>query len=297
MSTFSFNSAAQRGQVLLIVVLVMVVALTVGLSVATRSITNVRTTTEEENSQRAFSAAEAGIERVLKDPTSPLANVDLGNQSMINTVSVAQITKPAATSLLLNNSDPALKDIGVDVWFADHTVTGQVDTSDTGLWRDGSATGASVSFLWGRTTANCELDIAALEIIFLWKDTGNNLVTTHQTIDPCVSRAVLNGFTSGNTGAGGGAQGGIPNITITTTTEHNLGYKVTFPNLTRLILARVVPLYKSSRLAVDATGLPSQGQIITSTGSSGETFRKITVAKPYPQIPTELFSVLFSPNR
>ena len=52
----------QKGQILLLVVLVMTIALTIGLSLATRTITDIRTTTEEENSQRAFSAAEAGIE-------------------------------------------------------------------------------------------------------------------------------------------------------------------------------------------------------------------------------------------
>ena len=56
----------QKGQVLLVVVLVMVVALTVGLSLASRSITNLRITSDDENSQRAFSAAEAGVERAVK---------------------------------------------------------------------------------------------------------------------------------------------------------------------------------------------------------------------------------------
>jgi hypothetical protein len=61
----------QKGQILLISLLVLVVALTVGLSVVTRSITTVRTTSEEESSQRAFSAAEAGIEQALVSNTSP----------------------------------------------------------------------------------------------------------------------------------------------------------------------------------------------------------------------------------
>jgi len=55
----------QSGQALLIVILVMVIALTVGLSVAVRTTTNIRTASEDENSQRAFSAAEAGVSKRL----------------------------------------------------------------------------------------------------------------------------------------------------------------------------------------------------------------------------------------
>ena len=59
------KSAVKPGQVLILVLLVVVVALAVGLSVASRNITNVRTSTQTEESQKAFSAAEAGIESIL----------------------------------------------------------------------------------------------------------------------------------------------------------------------------------------------------------------------------------------
>lgn len=57
----------QEGQTLIILLLVMVVALAIGLSVATRSITDLRISTQTEQSSRAFSAAEAGIEEALRD--------------------------------------------------------------------------------------------------------------------------------------------------------------------------------------------------------------------------------------
>ena len=47
----------EKGQTLLIVVLVMVISLTVGLSVVSKTITNLRTTTEEADSAKALSAA------------------------------------------------------------------------------------------------------------------------------------------------------------------------------------------------------------------------------------------------
>lgn len=54
-----------RGQALLIILLVMAVVLTVGLSVISRSVTDVRLSQQEEESARAFSVAEAGIEEAL----------------------------------------------------------------------------------------------------------------------------------------------------------------------------------------------------------------------------------------
>ena|SRR3990167_8732404 len=72
----------RRGQVLVLVLLVVVVALAVGLSVASRNLTNLRTTTQTEQSQRAFNAAEGGIENtlsVLNAGGTPPTNVPVGN--------------------------------------------------------------------------------------------------------------------------------------------------------------------------------------------------------------------------
>ena len=60
------NLRNQRGQALLIVVLVMAVALTIGLAVVSRSITDIKISRQEEESARVFSVAEAGIEEALK---------------------------------------------------------------------------------------------------------------------------------------------------------------------------------------------------------------------------------------
>jgi len=55
----------RHGQILVLILLIVVVALAVGLSVASRNITNLRTSTQTEHSQRALTAAEGGIEDVL----------------------------------------------------------------------------------------------------------------------------------------------------------------------------------------------------------------------------------------
>lgn len=89
----------KSGQILILVLLIVVVALAVGLSVASRNITNLRSSTQTEESQRAFGAAEGGIEDVLSrlatDPniatavatgTTYTGSVPIGNLSASITV-------------------------------------------------------------------------------------------------------------------------------------------------------------------------------------------------------------------
>ncbi len=75
------KSAEKPGQILILVLLVVVVSLAVGLSVASRNITNIRTSTQTDESQKAFSAAEGGIENVL---SQGLGNLSEGNQPPVN---------------------------------------------------------------------------------------------------------------------------------------------------------------------------------------------------------------------
>ena len=67
----------KSGQILILVLLIVVVALAVGLSVASRNITNLRTATQTDQSQRAFTAAEGGVESVLSDLGSYAANPNI----------------------------------------------------------------------------------------------------------------------------------------------------------------------------------------------------------------------------
>jgi len=96
--TIDNKYSMRSGQVLIIVLLVIVVVLALGLSVASKNITNLRTATQTEQSQRAFSAAEGGIESALAKVSSGSvaggANFtlkELGISNDVNgTVSVAE---------------------------------------------------------------------------------------------------------------------------------------------------------------------------------------------------------------
>lgn len=71
------NNVKQKGQVIIVLLLVMVITLAVALSIIGRSINEISTSTKTEDSTRAFSAAEAGIEKVLKLAAPPGSPVPL----------------------------------------------------------------------------------------------------------------------------------------------------------------------------------------------------------------------------
>jgi hypothetical protein len=84
-----------QGQVLVIVLLVILIALTIGLSIAGSSLKNVQQTAVLEESNRAFSAAEAGIEEALVKidqgtPIPTVANKSLQSGSSIKNVQTTQ---------------------------------------------------------------------------------------------------------------------------------------------------------------------------------------------------------------
>ena len=59
------NARSSSGQILVLVLLVVLVALTIGLSIASRTLSSLKSSAELDQSNRAFNAAEAGVERAL----------------------------------------------------------------------------------------------------------------------------------------------------------------------------------------------------------------------------------------
>lgn len=255
----SMQNYGQKGQVLLTVVLVMVIGLTVGLSLASRTITNLRTTQEEATSQQALSAAEAGIEQATKNNTS-IANGSFLNNATYNT----SITQVSGENFLLNGGNLIAKDDGVDVWLSDYS------TESAKLYLNPWS--GSLSFYFGSSSNGC--NEAALEIVVI-SGTKEIPVSKKYAFDPCSARISSNSFSSVSSGG--------------TVSDKNFPFKTTI-NVASGLIARVVPLYKSTPIGVVGdSALPAQGSIVTSTGTSGNTSRKITVFQGYPTLPSEYF--------
>lgn len=258
----------QSGQTLLIIVLVMVVTLTVGLSVASRSITNLRTATEEENSQRAFTAAEAGVEQVLKTGNPISTEVQLSNNASIRRVTTTNIS---GTQFVPNNGNDITKDDGIDIWLSNNP-----DYS--------SQWSGNLTINWGNRATSDPCGHAALEIIVISGPTASP-VSRRYTFDPCSSRQTGNNFTLASTT--GDTVGGI-----------QFAFKSPQIAVASGIIARVVSLYANTPIGVVASiGLPSQGKQIQSTGASGGTVRQVTYFQGFPELPPEFFQyILFQPS-
>lgn len=267
----------QKGQVLLAVLMVMVVALTVGLSVAARTTSNIRTSSEEESSQRAFSAAEAGIERAL------ISGADIPSTNLTNntsyTTTVSQVSSVAGGGFLLNNGVLVLRDEPIDLWLA-------TPPTYTTVWN------GALTISWGKSSDSCsggvDNTMSALEIVIITTTTPaspktNNRVTTYN-FDPCSDRKAGNNFDDPIFG-----QRTIDGQTF-------VNYAI-IP-VTNGLIARIIPLYAPSVMAVEGSSdLPSQGNVLTSTGVSVPTKRKIVSFRGYPKLPVELFPfIIFSPN-
>ena len=262
-----FNS--QKGQALLIVVLVMVVALTVALSVALKSITNVQTSVDNENSQRAFSAAEAGIEKALKSGATPILEQNLGNGASIKQVTISDIPDK---NVLLNNGSAVAKDDGADVWLVGHNTDGTINY--TTPWT------GNLTIYWGVSSSPC--NDAAVEIILLSGSSADTAVSKRFAVDPCGTRG--NNFNP-------------PSSSNVATSVNSKGFPYkTDISVTSGILVRVIPIYYSTPLgAIGSIDFPSQGKRIESTGVAGNAQRKISFFQGYPKLPAEFFQyILFS---
>ncbi|MDE2026687.1 MAG: hypothetical protein KGJ07_09445, partial [Patescibacteria group bacterium] len=183
------------GQAFLIVVLIMVIALTVGLSIASRTVTNLKMGSEEANSQKAFSAAEAGVEQYLQaGSTNPSLNgTSFNNGSQITNIS-RTYEGQGATSTLLNNGDPVSRDEGADIWL------NKFDSNPANLYTTNWS--GTFKVYWGDYTGPIAppstqfCSFAAVELIVI---TGPTNWRTNPTQLSMTRYPVENGCSSGRT--------------------------------------------------------------------------------------------------
>jgi hypothetical protein len=256
---------------LLVVVLTMIVALTIGLSIASRTVTNLKISRQNEESERAFQAAEAGVAQVLQTG-SAINYPNLSNDATYST----KVIHPGNTSFILNGGELVDQDSGLDVWLANYPD-----------FNSGSMTG-TISIYWGTdnhtlctapTQGQSPLSVRpALEVAIL---SGNKLdpVLTKYIYDACPSR-ITSATTPGNFNAV--PAGSTIRFRYVATFSVNLG-----------LIMKVIPIFNSSKIFIvsESSGVnfPEQGTIVESTGTSGDTVRKIQYFSSHPQIPPEMF--------
>ncbi|OGH23671.1 MAG: hypothetical protein A2958_02765 [Candidatus Levybacteria bacterium RIFCSPLOWO2_01_FULL_38_13] len=255
----------ERGQTLLIVVLIMVVSTTIGLSLVSKSIVSLRTSTEEAESAKALTAAEAGVQQALQQGTS-IPSGSFANNTSFN----ATVSQESGISLILNGGNPALKDEGINVWLVSHSSPTSPNWSET--WE------GDLTFYWGETSDPC--NEADLEIYALGGDPPFNFSNMK------ASRNAVHG----------GCSSRENNFLTGVASAKNIGGKTfhfSYPvNIKDGLIVRVVPLYKDAVIAVEGSpSLPSQGILVSSEGqvTGSDIKRKINIFQPYPSLPNEFF--------
>ncbi len=262
--------SSSSGQVLLIVVITMIVVLTIGLTLASRTITNLKLSKQNEDSQRAFQAASAGIDRYINQSSGGTNN--LNNASFTTSITNLQGNASQNYITLLNNGDLVDQDRGIEVWLSDYpSFANPISGSIFPQW--GTSNQSSCNTGSGKQTT------PAVEIVVL-SGNINSPTMAKYLFDPCASRRASNNFST-------------PSSPGNTFNGITLSYYAGIP-ISSGLLMKIIPLYNSSVLGVtfvpsSGQPLPPQGKVITSTGISGDITRKVVYFESYPQIPDEVF--------
>jgi Tfp pilus assembly protein PilX len=300
-------NVTQKGQALIIILLSMSVVLTVVLSVVSKSVTDISITSYEEDSSRAFSAAEAGIEQSLlkqqavSDPAlEPGVSFDtqLGSPPVGDEYDYPEVLKSGDTAT---------------IWFASHDAYGNLTCASKPCTRANR-----LQVCWSGTGA-INNETPAIELSIYYDNTNpvravgtpndySNVKVMRFTFEPNLSRKSTdnNNFDFKNTGCSFGSGNykfSTGNINLVTLFNPQPNCVVS-GNPQCLLMARIKMLYNNTTahpLALAISGgnntLPAQGIEISSTGVAGESTRKVSVLQNYPEPGAVFDNAVFSLNK
>ncbi len=271
----------QSGQILLVVVLTMIVALTVGLSIAARVVTELKLSRQNEESQRAFQAAEAGIQQSLESKTSIGDPIPFENNSSFSTNYVNDIGQV----IVVNNGIEVDQAVGADVWLSDYSA------STSGLFANpmGGGSPVAITMYWGSPNQNSCLSSGdnvapAIEVVLLKGPVSNPTIqkNIYESAGCAASNRITNAI-EGSTTGGPFSWNGI-------SFRNSASLVFNGSPLSNGLLLKVIPIFNSTVVAFQAgINFPSQGSIVESTGTSGDTVRKVVYFQSHPQLPLEIF--------
>lgn len=278
------NNSNERGQAVLIVLLSLSVVLIIVLYIMSRSITDISLSSKEEDSMRAFSAAEAGIERALVIG-SDIGNTTIGSANFSADVSSFGFGKNNTLyPLSLKSGDAAT------FWFTRPAETGFA--------------GNQFKLCWGaESTPASNAEAPAIELTVYYRTTLGEYRVARTTLDPNVARRTSNNFASATTA-------------LCTVDDERLAFQSTISFLPAglnianygtqgvLQFATAKILYNTSvghKIGIDtsvstngSTLLPSQGVIVDSQGSAGESNRRIEVYQLNSEVPPVFMNSIYS---
>ncbi len=258
------NKKNQAGQAVLIVLLSLSVVLVVVMFILSRSITDISLSSKEEDSMRAFSAAEAGIERVLVTG-SDTGSMTIGDATFSADVSeFAQGVNKVVYPISLKSGEIAT------FWFT--------RPSDPTVF-----SGNQMKICWADDNAT---DNPALEVTVYYK-VGAEYRVYRKMLDPVAARTQNNVVPGNNCDINGELF------------EYNNTVDLT--GLTSLQFATAKLLYNTAtghKVGIDVSAtaslLPSQGAKILSDGQFGNANRRVEVYQLHPVAPPIFANAIFS---
>lgn len=289
----SQNLKSRRGQILILFLLILVVGLAIVLSVASRTVTDIRITTTSDESSRAYFAAEAAIEEALKKVSSSgAATFTLNFTDLNRTTANVEITADSPDNPFVYPTEIARDGAAQIALMTPFSPPNQTNLNN-GQWPGGN----SLTFFW--------VGPAAIEVsvVYATEVGGGNYVISGPG---SISKQIFDPSGLGCTGSSISPESfSTPGFSFDANRKATLNILGSSETCTSLkkpsgtvkpVLARVRTLYNSSPLAVEGNvPLPPQGFTIDSSGKtpSGVT-RRIEVARLYSSVPSIFDYVLFS---
>ncbi len=266
-----------QGQTILVILLVIAVILTVGLSIVSRSVTDIKISQQSQEAARALWVAQAGLEQALRAN----AGIPGADNATLNNVQYAvDRAELSGTEFLF--PEKLLAQESATLWLMGHLEsTGALDP--TTYYQ-----GQRLTLYWGEGGEK-----PAVEASLIYKDAAGNFLFQRYTFDANANRAANEThFTTV------GGSGTIKGKTLSYSGVLNL------PNLAAgnvPYLLRIKLLFNNSPQSVGVLtdaglSLPKQGNCFTSTAKvveSGVT-RKLQQCQLWPTTPGIFDNVLFS---
>ena len=264
---FKKRKKNNSGQAVLIVLLSLSVVLIIVLYIMSRSITDISLSNKDEDSMRAFSAAEAGIERALITGSFQSGGFDNANF----TGSVSEFGQGDDT-----------------VVYPMSLKSGEIATFWFNRPSDPVFDGSQAKICWGTAAT----EPPAVEVSTYYLESGVYKIS-RVSLDPNAGRTATNNFTVATTGA----------CTIDNETFQFYS-TVSLPTVGTLQFMTVKPLYNttvSHKIGIDVSNivnggslLPSQGVKINSDGSFAGANRSIEVYQLHPVAPSIFMNAVYS---
>jgi Tfp pilus assembly protein PilX len=284
----------EQGQAVLIVLLTAVVALTVVLSVISSTSSDIKISTNEAASQRAFSAAESGIQKALITNSNSSGSVNSGAQYDATVTSLAQGEVEFVYPNDIVNGDNAI------FWFTSHDANGNLTCTDGTCY-----TGRRFNIYWGDFgTPSNSATTPAIEIsIYYLATPGDNSTArvTKLTVDPNISRITNNSFASPNDPCNSSPPCTMPLLNEKFAFRQNIdllatGSTYNVANGPQFVSVKL--LYntdKPTKVAIQTDNpLPSQGSLVESVGNLSTATRKVQVSRGYGGLPSVFDTAVYS---